>query len=242
MPPRKPKAIDTLRRRIDDVPPAAIVRSVRLTRGAPARCTISVGTPGDKPASFTLDALDAESMRLEPGAPWSPELASRIREAIERDRARRDALATLARAPMSRRRLETKLRDKGHTHEAAALAADHLIRLGLLDDAALADSAARSMMNRQPAGARLIENKLRAKGIDPAAARDAARKAAQDRDPLEDATALAKKKLRSMPASLDAQARRRRVYAALARRGFDADVCRNATDAALAPTEDESLD
>lgn len=225
-PSRGRRGIEAVRERLEGIGRGAIVRSVRAGRGQAGRCTISVGAPGERSVAFTLDGVAAESLRLMPGDAWTDELAARVRGALELDRAKRDAMNSLSRAPMSRRRLMGKLRDRGYEETVAAAVADELARLGLIDDRALAEAAARSMVQRRPAGARFIEMKLREKGFDGTLAREVAAAALSERDPVEDALVLARKKSAAMPGTLDGEARRRRIYGMLARRGFAPDVCR----------------
>lgn len=228
--PRARRSIDAVREKLDSIGDGAIVRSVRAARNQSGRSTISIGAPGRRPVSITLDGAAAESLRLMPGDAWTPDLADRVRAALEHDRAKRDAMNSLSRAPMSRRRLVRKLRDRGYDESVASTVADDLARIGLLNDRALAEAAARSMVQRRPAGARFVEMKLRQKGFDGALAREAAGEALSERDPLEDALTLARKKAAAMPAKLDRDARRRRLYGMLARRGYSPDVCRAAVD------------
>ena len=223
---RATRGIAATREKLGSIGDGAVVRSVRAARGSSGRCTISVGAQGKRPVSFTLDGTSAESLRLMPGDEWTDELAERLRAALELDHARRDAMATLSRAPMSRRRLMRKLHERGYEEPVAVAVVEDLARVGLIDDRALAEAAARSMASRRPSGARFIEMKLREKGFDGALAREAAAAALAERDPIEDALALARRKVAAMPASLGREARRRRLYGMLARRGYDPSMCR----------------
>ena len=227
---RSKRGIEAAREKLDAIGEGATIRSVRMSRGATDRCVISVGAPGERPVGIALDGVAAESLRLIPGDTWTPALAERVRAALEHDRAKRDAMNSLSRAPMSRRRLLSKLRQRGYDDGVAARVADDLARMGLLDDRALAEAAARSMVQRRPAGVRFIEMKLREKGFDGSLAKEVAGAALSERDPLDDALTLARKKAAAMPAKLDRDARRRRLYGMLARRGYSPDVCRTTVD------------
>ncbi len=224
------RGIEALRAKLDAIEPGAVVRSIRPSKRDAGRCTISVGAPGRRAVGIAIDALAGERLRIAPGDEWTDDLARRVREAVELDRARRDAMGSLSRAPMSRGRLLRKLRDRGYAGDVADAVADDLERIGLLDDRELAAAAARSLVSRRPAGARFIEMKLREKGFDAALARDVAADVLGERDPAEDALALAQKKAAAMPASLERDARRRRIYGMLARRGFSPEVCRATVD------------
>ena len=168
--------------RVASVPPGSEVTSVRSVPNQPGRVRVRVGG-----VSLTMSIEDASSLGLAKGVAWTPALAAHAEEVIAYDGARRDAMAMLARAPLSRRRLAERLTRKGHPAGAIERAAEHAERLGLIDDAALAESAARSIVARRPAGRRLVEAKLRQRGVDGATARAAAERALEDRDPMEDA-------------------------------------------------------
>jgi regulatory protein len=180
--------------------------------------------------AFTLPTSDVTTIGLAPDVEWTEEIRECVLRAMEVDRAMRRALASVQRAPCSRRRIMERLRGKGVEAAIAEHVADALERRGVLDDDALAASAARAIVSRRPAGRRLIEAKLRQQGIDAEGAKAAAAGALEGRDPLEDAIALASRRMRTFGAGVDDQARRRRLFGVLARRGFDADVCRVAVE------------
>ncbi|MEO1130135.1 MAG: RecX family transcriptional regulator [Planctomycetota bacterium] len=180
--------------------------------------------------AFSLPTSDVTAIGLAPDVEWTQDICERVLRAMEIDRAMRRAIASIQRAPCSRRRLIERLRGKGVEPPIAEQVADALEQRGVLDDDALAASAARAIVSRRPAGRRLIEAKLRQQGIDAEGAKAAAAGALEGRDPLEDAIALASRRARTFGAGVDDQARRRRLFGVLARRGFDADVCRTAVE------------
>ncbi|MBL0927178.1 MAG: RecX family transcriptional regulator [Phycisphaerales bacterium] len=212
------------------LPPDAAVLAVKPSPRDPARVTVRA----DGGASWTLDALDAASMGLRPGVIVTPALAAALRDAADFDAARRYALRSIEHRACSRARLLEKLARRGYSPEVARRVADRLQAAGLIDDRLLAESLARSEVARKPAGRFLIEQKLRRRGIDSGLARGAAALVLASRDPLEDALDLARRRARTFPAKLEADARRRRLYGALARRGFDPEVCARAVERVLA--------
>jgi regulatory protein len=147
-------------------------------------------------------------------------------------RARRYAAALLGQRAYSRQKLIDRMIRKGFDADVARRVADRFVAAGVLDDAALAASMARAEIARKPAGPMLLEMKLVSKGIERATAREAVTEALADRDLLADAVRLAQKRLAVMSPSVEESAVRRRVYAALARRGFSPDLCRKALDQA----------
>jgi len=208
-----------------------------------ARVRVTVETRSDsgraKRVSVVLISDGAHRLGLVPGAEWGAETTEGVVASVAQDEAMRAAMAMVSRSATSKRRLVDKLITKGHDRAHAVAAGERIAELGLIDDAAAADAAARTIARRSPSGRALIESKLRAAGYDAMVARAAAADAAADRDPRLDALELAEKKVRVLPRGLDPMARRRRVEAALARRGFDPETCRWATRKALDAKSEE---
>ncbi len=148
-------------------------------------------------------------------------------------KARRYAAALLGRRAYSRQKLVDRMIRTGFDEAIARRVAERFVASGVLDDAALAASMALAEVSRTPAGAFFLEMKLVSKGIDRATAKHAAAEALADRDLVEDAVALATKRLAVLNPSLDDATKRRRLYAGLARRGFSPDLCRVGVERAL---------
>lgn len=155
-------------------------------------------------------------------------------------RARRYASALLGQRAYSKKILIDRMIRKGFADSVAIRVAERFVAAGVLDDAALAASMTRAEIARKPAGPLFLEMKLVSKGINRATAREAVSAALADRDLGADALALATRRLSAMSASLDDTTKRRRVYAALARRGFSPDLCRNAIERTMGEMRDES--
>lgn len=201
--------------------PGTLVKSVRKAGRDEYRVTVRIG--GELRVS--LAARDAEAAGVVAGARWTPDMAEGVVEGVLADAARRFAMTSLRRRAQSRGQIIDKLTQRGTPRPMAVRVAQELAEIGAIDDAAFADLAARSMVARRPAGKRLIEMKLRGKRLDGDVARTAAADAVRGRDALADALEVARKHARSFPDKLDAAARQRRLLGALARRGFDPDVC-----------------
>ncbi|MDR2421481.1 MAG: recombination regulator RecX [Oscillospiraceae bacterium] len=131
---------------------------------------------------------------------------------------RKRALKVLGSRMLSRAAVEKRLRELGETEEAASAAADWLSECGLVDDAELAREIARSYA-RRGFGARRIRDELYRRLI-PREHWDGAMAEAADGEASGAAEAFIEKKLRGSKAGADD---RRRVSAALARRGFSWD-------------------
>ena len=187
----------------------------------------------------TISKAEAERLGLTVGREWTASLATKLARAMEDDAARVAAARLLDVRPRSVGELRQRLRQKRIKQATADRLVNELESQGKLDDESFAKVYAASAANK-PVGARLIEARLRQKQVAPELARRASRAALAGRDPIEDATALARKKLRTLPAKLDAPARARRLFGALARRGFDPETCRRAVRAVVAYEIDPS--
>ena len=168
----------------------------------------------------TLAARHVGDLGLKVGMAWSPaheqaaDHAARVDEAMER------ALRVLARRPMSTRRLDLKLARLGIEPALRQAAIDRLTRAGQLDDEALARALLREWRGKA-AGPALLRAKLQQRGL----ARELVERlvhegAADPAEQVEQARSLAQRKARAM-AKLDPRTRNRRLWAALARRGYD---------------------
>lgn len=202
----------------------ATVTALRPSARAPGMVSVIVGRRN----VGTMDAAEAARNGVRVGAAWTDELARRVALAADAAKAHRYALNSLGAKAQSRDALLRKLRRRGHAPEACDAVVERLERAGLLDDEAFAREVARGVLARGPAGRVRIEQALRARGVAPDLARRAATEALEGRDMTEDAAALAARRVRALPGSLDEQARRRRVYGYLARRGFGPEECAEA--------------
>ncbi|MFM9996859.1 MAG: hypothetical protein ACKVU4_13790 [Phycisphaerales bacterium] len=144
----------------------------------------------------------------------------------------RAATRALAARPLTRVALIELLVKRRHATEAAHAAADQLERAGFLSDQAAADAIAQSRASRGDSPA-LIEQKLREKGADATTARRAAASVTSGRAENATALELARKRVRAAPPSLSVEGLRRRVFAFLARRGYEEDVAAAAVERAV---------
>ncbi len=206
-----------------------------LTRLSPSRrhpgqvvCTFDSG------ATLRLPADTVRAHALASGQTLEPAQLRELLAIADRAAAQSYAMNLLTARAVSRHQLLQKLRRRNHTPETAAVVADRMGELGLIDDETFAHAAARTICLGPPAGVRLVEAKLRAKGIAGDLASRAAKAALAEHDPMDDALALAKRKLRTVQINAkDTAAVRRRLAAALARRGFDPDITRRAVETVL---------
>lgn len=136
--------------------------------------------------------------------------------------ARTIALRLLTARARTRGELAEALRRRNVPPEAAEVVLTRLTEVGLIDDAEFARSWVTSRQQRRHLSRTVLRRELRSKGIAAEEITSAVAELSKD-DELSAATSLAEKKVRSMR-GLDVTVQRRRLVAALARRGFCADV------------------
>ncbi len=215
--PSKPRGPDPLAIPTDA---GAEVTSISPDPRRPGQLVVRVG----RKRAACCDAELLDHLPLATGAPWTDELAQSLADAQQCSNARTLARAILSRRPLARRALIERLRRRGHDAAHAEDAADYAVRIGLLDERAAAEAILHRTLHAKPAGRVLLESRLRQGGVDPDTAGSAVRDALASRDPVEDAVAIATKRLRAMR-TLAPEVAKRRLYGVLARRGFEADVC-----------------
>lgn len=154
-----------------------------------------------------------------------------VRAAFEAERARLAtwdrATGLLAARARSRVELRRQLLRRGEPAALVEPVLDRLERAGYLDDAEFARQFARTKALGAGMSRRRVQQELAKRGVDREIADAAVADvfAEEGVDQTEAAERLARKKLPSL-ARLDALTRRRRLYAFLARRGFESDEIR----------------
>ncbi|MFM9959156.1 MAG: regulatory protein RecX [Phycisphaerales bacterium] len=204
-----------------------------LTRGVRDPSRVSVRS--DRRLLCTIDEVTVVRLKLRKGQVIDEALAAQLARSSELDRLRAAALRRVARSMCSGRQLAQSLQRRGASKaDAAELVADFQ-RLGLIDDAAFAEAKARALAASGKSGPRLIEAKLRTAGIAPDLARAAATRIAGLRDADEDARAFAQRRAESLRRRKDTtpETAKRRLFAALVRRGFDTATSKRAVEHAL---------
>ena len=161
---------------------------------------------------------------------------ARLAEVERRDRAwqaREAALHLLAVRPRAAVELARRLRMKGYEPEVADEVIERLRELGMIDDAAFAETVVRDRVRLRPSGARRLASELRAKGVDEEVAREAIRDTLEGEGTDERELALrAAEKWRARPGEERDRARRR-LHGFLARRGFGGETIRDVIDEVL---------
>ncbi len=178
--------------------------------------------------AFRTTSVDVvRELDLQVGALVGPdELLERI-AAVEPAFARDRALTLLSARDRSCSRLEARLRDDGYPEGVAAAAVVRLADLGLLDDARLADSLARTFAETELRGRRGVERELARRGIPANVASDVATRYCPAE--LEESRAL-DLAVRLVRSSDD----ERRLATRLIRRGYAPDIARRAATSVIA--------
>jgi regulatory protein len=143
---------------------------------------------------------------------------------------REAALKLLERTRRTRRDLERRLKEKDFDAATIAATLDRLTEVGLVDDVEYARAWLAGRWGRRPSGWRRLEQELRTKGVSQEDA-EKARGLLSDRGGAPDEVASAAKlaaQARKRYARLEPHVQRQRLYALLARRGYDGDVIRRA--------------
>ena len=193
----------------------------------PGRFTVLVD--GKSHATLSLDSI--ERLKLAVGRS-----VDGLEERIEREAARLKvydrALNLLAFRARSSAELARSLVRKGEPKELVDLAVTRLQEQGFLDDAAFAESFTRAKVLGAQQSRRRVQQELARTGV-ARAVTDAAITAVFEEEGVDQREVVeqaARKKLRAL-VKLEPIVRRRRLYAFLARRGYDAEDIRRAMDA-----------
>ena len=141
------------------------------------------------------------------------------------------SMKALGRRALSRRELERALRDRGVDDDAASREGDRLARVGLLDDAALAQTLVASLQERKGLGRTAIAAELARRMLAPAAI-EYALELIDTGDELARAREVARKRATQL-SSLDRETAVRRLSSYLARRGYSGSTVRAAVEQAL---------
>ena len=165
-------------------------------------------------------------MRGRAGADLAPERAA------DPEAAREAALTLLERTRRTRLDLARRLRQKGYAAATIDAVIERLAGVGLVDDVEYARAFLAGRWSRRSAGWRRLELELRKRGVsapDVVAARARIEAEAGPADDLAAARRVLSQVGRRY-AALDPRTRRQRLYALLARRGFEGDVIRRALE------------
>lgn len=192
-------------------------------------------------ATLSLDAIERLGVRI--GVAFSESLANRVAVEAAALHTFDRAIAMLAARPRAARDLARMLVRKGEPAEHVATAVDRLTTLGVLDDAQFARQFIRAKISGAGLSRRRLQSELWRRGV----AReviDAALAEVMVEDEVDEDAQIAQvaaKKLRTLRTA-DAATARRRLYAFLARRGYDGSAIRRVMDSLPAGDEADTLE
>jgi regulatory protein len=204
-----------------------MITAITPTLRHPGRFDVLVD--GEAFATLSLDAIERLQLVVGGGVAGREEAIARAAAQVKvYDR----ALNMLAFRARSSTELARSLVRKGEPKELVDAAIERLREQGLLDDAAFAQSFTRAKVLGAQQSRRRVQQDLARKGVardvtDAAIATVFEEEQVDQREVVERA---ARKKLRSLT-KLEPAVRRRRLYAFLARRGYDSEDIRRAMDA-----------
>ena len=183
--------------------------------------------------SFFGEPRDADSGSAEPGDADSGDAGAAEGNKRREVRAENVSMHALTRRGMSRWELEKTLLSRELDGEVVEAELDRLEGVGLLDDAALAETFVRTQHDRKGLGRGAITAELRRRHIDQEHI-DAALEQVDDDDEQSRATELAVKRAGQL-SSYDLETAKRRLHGFLSRKGYSSSVVRAAIDEALSP-------
>ena len=186
---------------------------------------VRVAIDGVTIGDVTLDFVAEQGIRE--GKGLSRGEADELLAAVNRTLVLAKALDLLAVRSRSSRDLRIRLRRAGAREEPITWAIERLLAQGYVDDAAYARQVARAKVLSGGVSRRRVVTALRQKGIaaDVASAAIESTLADVELDEYGAALAAAEKRLRALQ-SLEPVKRRQRLYAFLARRGYEGEVIR----------------
>jgi len=162
-----------------------------------------------------------------------------VSEVEAEEAAREIALRQLSAAPRSRAQLEQAMAKRDVEPELVARVLDRFTEVGLVDDDEYARMVVRTRHAERGLSRRGIAVELRRKGIDDATAAGALEQV--DEDDEESAARVHVRRKLAGTAGLDPQVRRRRVYAALGRRGYGPELIGRLLREELADVDDGDI-
>lgn len=177
--------------------------------------------------TMDVSRLVAEEDGLRPGTVLDDLKLARLRDRDVFHSALDRALRFLETRPRSEREVRTRLAQKGTTPDLIDRVVERLRDLRLIDDAAFAQFWVENRNRFSPRGGRALKAELRQKGL----AAEVVAEVEESVDEAAGARDVALRYARRM-AKLDRQTFRQKLWAQLARRGFDFDVIGPAIDEA----------
>ena len=192
----------------------------------------------DDGQTILLSGKAIDEAGLEAGDEVEEAALGELVEREEGSRALALSLRSLAQRPRSEAEIRQKLSQMQFSKSATDGAVARLSELGLIDDRRFAEQWVEERLRLRPRGRRMLRQELLAKGIASELVEDAL---SRDLAEEQNAAAIAEKAMRRMR-SLDSRVARRRLAAALARRGYSYEVAGHAIRQVMAEEDDSEDD
>lgn len=182
--------------------------------------------------AFGVDEEIAARFDLREGKEVEEDLLQEALGSEEARRAKNYSLNLLTIRARGEQELKTKLKAKGYNPGVVDGVIQDLMRVGLVDDFLFATTWAKDRMSARPRGIRLLRQELKAKGIEPEIVERVLTALRSEIDVTKLALELARRKARALK-GVEPKKASSRLYAFLARRGFEMDAIRSAVRSAL---------
>lgn len=212
----------------------AQITEIKPNKKHPGRASVMV----DGKFVISMSFMRIDDMGLAVGMAWDDTLAATAVRAKAVEKATKAAMNRLNRRPMSRKQLRDKLIEKEHAPDIIDEVLDKAQAVGALDDENYARTLTRELTVHRAAGPAMLRVKLRAKGIDRQVIDEIVREFEQSDVQLEQALKFGQKKMRGL-ARYDAVTKKRRLWGALARRGYGRDAIEAAMNQLLSGDDEQ---
>ena len=198
-----------------------LVTSIAAAPRRTGRFDISID--GRHAATLSIEAI--ERLQLAVGVVVDERLEAALTRETNVVRTYDRALNMIALRARSASELRRLLIRKGEDIEYVDVAIDRLVRAGFLDDSSFAKQFTRSKVAGAGLSRRRVQQELARRGVSREVAESAIAEVFVEENVDEDGTLerVARKKLKTL-GRFDATVQRRRLYAFLARRGYDSDA------------------
>lgn len=198
-----------------------VITAIELVSSDPLLRRIKAG----RKTIATLPINDVVDIGIAEGEVLTVELASALAQASMKLHIRKASQKLIKRRAYSRGELIVKLQTSCSDLPLIEMVVDDLCNKGAINDEAYGQSIAMSLTQRGPISRSQLIHKLKIRHISPDLAQQIANEALEENDPVEAAITFARKRLRTMQ-SKPQMVITRRLWSALARRGFDSQTIR----------------
>jgi regulatory protein len=215
-------------------PKPTVVTALSPSRRDPTLIDVRV----DDRRVISLGSESIEELKIVMGMVWTDEMNAAAIKASEVEAAHRRAVRLLTARSRSSQELIRSLIEFGYAGDVSERAVARLVACGIVDDLRYAQDYARREIDNRPASREQIEARLWELGFDPQLARKAFDAAATGETDAQRAVRVVTDSFRPRGPGPAPAPEWRRLYALLARRGFDEATAMAALEAILGPPPD----